>query len=320
MSGIRGGAIPGLDRARDWVLGLMLLIGLIVLVQWSVGWGALLSPWRDLSAGTLICLLALTGLSYLLRAVRVYDLFHGLLAGRFPAVLRLSVLHNAANNLLPMRTGELVFPWLMGRYFGHGFVDGLASLAWIRLLDIHFLGLVGLMILYLRAPSWLWLWLGLAVLWFGTLGGLIWIRRVAARSQGGTESRPIRRLVKRVAIAAPGSLSLVLRLYLWTLLSWSFKLFAFATLMRHFVPLDLWRVLIGVTGAELSSVLPFHGIAGTGSYELAAVAALLPLGAEPAAALIGAVNLHLFLLGATLLFAAMSFALPVGGLRTVRPV
>jgi len=318
MSGIPGGAVPSLGRARDWGLGLVLLIGLIVLVQWSVGWGALLAPWRDLSAGTLIWLLALTALSYVMRAVRVYDLFHGRLAGRFPAVLRLSVLHNAANNLLPMRTGELVFPWLMGRYFGHGFVDGLTSLAWIRLLDLHFLGLVGLMILYLRTPSWLWP--GLAVVWLGTLGGLIWVRRVAARSQGGTESRRIRRLVKRIAIAAPGSVSLVLRLYLWTLLSWSFKLFAFATLMQHFVPLDLWRVLVGVTGAELSSVLPFHGIAGTGSYELAAVAALLPFGAEPATALIGAVNLHLFLLGATLLFAAMVFALPVGRSRTVRPV
>jgi uncharacterized membrane protein YbhN (UPF0104 family) len=37
-------------------------------------------------------------------------------------------------------------------------------------------------------------------------------------------------------------------------------------------------------GAELSSVLPFHGIAGSGSYELAMVAALVPLGVSAEAA------------------------------------
>jgi len=206
----------------------------------------------------------------------------------------------------------------MGRYFGHGFLDAVASLAWLRLLDLHFLGLVGLMILYLRESSWLWP--SLALFWLGTLGGLIWIQRFGSGSADHSDVGRIRRLVRQVAIAAPGSASQVLRLYLWTLLSWSSKLYAFATLVQHFVPMDLWRVLIGITGAELSSVLPFHGIAGTGSYELAAVAALLPFGAEPSVALTGVVNLHLFLLGATLLFAAMAFALPVGMSRTVRLV
>ena len=317
MSGIVGQRVPRLGRARDWGIGLLLLIGLILLVHRSVGWGTLLAPWRDLSAGTLSWLLALTGLSYLLRAVRIHDLFHARLAGRFTAVLRLSVLHNAANNLLPMRAGELVFPWLMGRYFGHAFFGATASLAWIRILDLHFLALAGLMILYLREPAWLWP--GLALCWLGTLSGLIWIRRFGSGNKGHPDIGRIRCLVHRVVAAAPGSPALVMRLYLWTLLSWSSKLYAFATLMQHFVPLDLWRVLIGVTGAELSSVLPFHGIAGTGSYELAAVAALLPFGAAPAAALTGAVNLHLFLLGATLLFAAMAMLLPVGAPRATDP-
>ncbi len=63
-------------------------------------------------------------------------------------------------------------------------------------------------------------------------------------------------------------------------------------------------------GAELSSVLPFHGIAGSGSYELAAVAALVPLGVDPKLALAGAVNLHLFLLGTTLILGGLAFLLP----------
>jgi uncharacterized membrane protein YbhN (UPF0104 family) len=81
------------------------------------------------------------------------------------------------------------------------------------------------------------------------------------------------------------------------------------SLLRFFLPLDIWQLLTGVMGAELSSVLPFHGIAGSGSYELAAVAALMPLGIEPKLALAGAVNLHLFLLGSTLMLGALAFLL-----------
>jgi len=63
--------------------------------------------------------------------------------------------------------------------------------------------------------------------------------------------------------------------------------------------------------------LPVHGIAGSGSYELAMVAALTPLGIAPQLALAGAVNLHLFLLGSTVLLGALGLLIPVNN-RTER--
>jgi uncharacterized membrane protein YbhN (UPF0104 family) len=93
-------------------------------------------------------------------------------------------------------------------------------------------------------------------------------------------------------------------------LTWTLKFTAFAVLLEHFLPVEFWRVMTGVMGAELSTVLPFHGIAGSGSYELAVVAALAPLGVDPKAALAGAVNLHLFLLGTTLVLGGLAFLLP----------
>ena len=222
---------------------------------------------------------------------------------------RLSIRHNVANNLLPMRAGEMVFPWLMGRYFGQGFGNALASLIWIRLLDMHFLGLIACLILYLRQP-----WIG----W--PLAGLLWLlllplmARVGRLAPTGSTRMPAR-LASTLARAAPVSRRLIARLYLWTALSWTAKFIAFALLLQHFLPLDLWRLLIGVLGAELSSILPFHGIAGGGTYELAAVAALVPFGVSPEAALVGAVNLHLFLLGVTLLLGLLALLLPVQGRR-----
>ncbi|MGE5153288.1 MAG: lysylphosphatidylglycerol synthase transmembrane domain-containing protein [Bdellovibrio bacteriovorus] len=309
MSGSAPGAAGalGLGRPRDWALGAALLAALILAVHRLVGWGALLAPWLVFSPWLVLWLFLLTALSYVLRAVRVYDWFRPRFAGRFLVVLRLSVLHNTANNLLPMRAGELVFPWLMRRYFGHGFLDAAAALLWIRILDLHFLGLIGILILYLRQPSWLW-W-AIAGVWLGGLGILALVGRFGVSERPAAAGR-VRRLVQRVAAAAPGDPWLIARAYLWTAASWSLKFIAFASVLQHFVPVDFWRVLAGVMGAELSSVLPFHGIAGSGSYELAAVAALVPLGVDARQALAGAVNLHLFLLGVTLIGGGLGLLLP----------
>ncbi|MBK5931453.1 lysylphosphatidylglycerol synthase transmembrane domain-containing protein [Halochromatium salexigens] len=304
----------GLGRLRDWLVGAVLLTVVVGLVETMIGWSAVLEPWALLPPGVLAVAFLLTAMSYLLRAVRVRVYFQTALSGRFLAVLRLSVLHNTANNLLPMRAGEMVFPWLMRCYFGHGFWAAGASLIWIRLLDLHFLGMIGVVVLWMRAPS---PWWGLLVLgWLGVLP-LFWlVSRLESKARGevvghGQRLRRLLAIVAAVAAAAPREPTRVLWLYLWTALSWSLKFVGFALILGHFVPVALWQVVLGVMGAELSTVLPFHGIAGSGSFELAAVAAMVPLGVAPAQALAGAVNLHLFLLGSSLVLGVSALLIPV---------
>jgi uncharacterized membrane protein YbhN (UPF0104 family) len=295
-----------LGRPRDWLIGAALFAGLYIAVDQTVGWGPLLAPWRTLSPLVLGTAFLLTALSYLLRAVRVYDYFGPLVRGHLMAVVRLSVLHNTANNLMPMRSGEMLFPWLMRRYFGHGFLAAGASLLWIRLLDLHFLGLVGFVILWLRQPSWLWP--ALALVWLLMLPAAVKLAQITARAGAGRGR--LWRIVGFVAEAGPGRQALIARIYLWTAMTWTLKLFAFATVLHHFLAVDFWKVLAGVVGAELSSVLPFHGIAGAGSYEVATIAAMVPFGVGAADALTGAVNLHLFVLGTTLILGLLALLLP----------
>ena len=298
----------GFGRLRDWLVGAALLAVVVILVESTLGWSIVLAPWATLPPWVLAAAFLLTAASYLLRAIRVRVYFQTELAGQFPALLRLSVLHNSANNLLPMRAGEMVFPWLMRRYFGHEFWAAGASLIWIRLLDLHFLGVIGVVVLWAQVPS---PWWGLLVLgWLGLLP-LFWLAGCLERKAVG-EGR-LQRLLGVVAAAAPRERGQVLRLYRWTALSWSLKFVAFALILGHFVPAALWQLVLGVMGAELSTVLPFHGIAGSGSFELAAVAAMVPLGVAPAEALAGAVNLHLFLLGTTLVLGATALLIPVCG-------
>lgn len=299
---------PRLGRPRDWLIGGALLLGLLVAVEWLLGWRELLAPWRSVPAWLLLTAFLLTALSYLLRAVRVRDYFHDVVGGRFATVLRMSVLHTTANNLLPMRAGEVVFPWLMRRYFGHGFLTSGVSLLWIRLLDLHSLVLGGMVVLWLYQPAWWWPAVGL--LWLALVPAGLLLRR--APRPRALEAGRVGRALLFILDAAPSDARLLAWLYLWTLLSWGAKLLGFALVLGYFVDAPLWQVLAGVLGAELSSVLPFHGVAGAGSYELAGMAALVPLGVAVEDALAGAVNLHLFLLGTTLVLGALALLLPPG--------
>jgi uncharacterized membrane protein YbhN (UPF0104 family) len=94
----------------------------------------------------------------------------------------------------------------------------------------------------------------------------------------------------------PQSRSIFYRSWLWTIINWSFKLSVFAWLMGQFGEVSFHAAWMGATVGDLTSVLPFHGIAGAGTYEAGVVAGLAPYGLAPESALPLAVNLHLFIL------------------------
>jgi|MudIll2142460700_1097286.scaffolds.fasta_scaffold104381_2 uncharacterized membrane protein YbhN (UPF0104 family) len=293
--------------ARQWLLGGLLLAGLIAWVHHAVGWRALLAPWRDLAPSHLIALLALAALSYVLRAVRAYDALRSLVRGRFLTMLRVTILHTAANNLLPMRLGEAAFPILVRRHFGLRLTRGTLALAWIRLMDLHVLGLVAGVALLLSTAGSLPAWLVVAGWTLALPLGVRLLPLLAERvAAGGLPGR----LLRAVRETGPADAPELARLYLWTALSWAAKLAAFAAIAAHFLEAPAGTILAGIVGAELSSVLPVHGVAGAGSYEAAMVAALYPFGVEPGAALSAAVNLHLFLLGVTLLSSLAALLIP----------
>ena len=295
---------------RDWLIGSAILLILVVWVHWAIGWGRLLAPWGELAPLQLAGLAALSGVSYLCRGARLQAYFPDLLRGRLAATMRLSILHNVANNLLPMRTGEAVFPLLMKRYFGQDYIDSGWSLLWIRLLDLHVIGLVGLAAAWLADPHPLWG--GVAGAWLLGLPAGYWLRDRLRRRLAGRPGR-FAGWVDRALAAMPADGVRLARVYAWTLATWAAKFTAFTAVLLQFLDSTTWQAVTGVIGAELSSVLPFHGVAGSGSYELAMLAALTPTGVDPGAALAGAINLHLFLLGVTFLLLPLALLLPRHG-------
>lgn len=293
-------------RLRDWLIGTALLLALLLWVHWQVGWAPLLEPWRSLPAGELLILFGISLLSYLARAIRLYRYFPALLGHHLAATVRLSVLHNVANNLLPMRTGEAVMPLLMKRYFGHDYPDSALALLWIRLMDLHALVLVALGAGWLAAPHPAWLVGLLVAVTVMPLGYRLRGPALLRLTRGGRLAGLLAKLVG----ALPNRGWRLAEVYAWTLATWATKFIAFSLVFQHLTGVDAWQAVMGVIGAELSSVLPLHGVAGAGSYEAALVVAIVPTGVDAATALAGAVNLHLFLLGVTLALGVLALLLP----------
>ncbi len=284
------------------------LLGLVVLVQWLWGWGTVLAPWATLSPGALALAVVLVFASYAVRALRLFDYFRAAMRGRFLAAFRLMLLHNLFNNLLPMRAGEVSFPVLMAREFRVAAVQSIPALLWFRLLDLHtVLALGGAAALALGAlPAWLWVgwlgWMGLPWLAFRLQAG--WLTRLAHAGDGRAGA-----LAQKALTGLPADARGFWRSWAWTGLNWGVKIGVFAWVLLQFAPLPPLAGVVGAIGGDLTSVLPIHAPGGFGTFEAGVAAGVAAAGVVSEAVVPAAINLHLFVLGASMASGGLAVAL-----------
>jgi hypothetical protein len=297
-----------------WTAALVLFAALLVWVHYAFGWRALLTPWTTMATQELAAAVAMLTFSYFMRACRIFDYFGRSLCKTFQPCLRVVLLHNLLNNILPFRTGEIAFPALMKQYFAIPPSRTLPALLWLRSLDLHFLVLAGVTI-FLAGRFSLAAGLGFSVVFLGLsfiLYGLcrrLETRYGASRSLAG-------RLSGLIGGSVPAGKAAMIRSYGWTAANWSAKLLLFAWIVTRFAPIPRPTAILGGIAGELSGVLPVHGLAGAGTYEAGVLAALIPSGIPLDKAMTAAVNLHLLILGTAVIGALAAIALarptPVG--------
>lgn len=212
---------------------------------------------------------------------------------RWRDVLRVSLLHNAAVNLLPMRSGELAYPYLLRRELGVALPTAVASLLWLRLQDL--LVLLGLLLVLWPAP---WPLRVLLLALYALLVGraLTWLRRQTPVPDGDVEEasattqasspapaptpapmpvpwrtvwRRCRARLAQVARAVADPHRHRASGWLWCGANWCLKLTVVAVLLTQLsAGLHAQHGLRGALGGELSALLPLQGPAGLGTYEL----------------------------------------------------
>jgi hypothetical protein len=294
-----------------------LLLNVIVLglfawfVQKHGGPAALMAPWRTLPIPVLI--LAVLGqlLSYGVRALRIYLAERDIPRDRLLACLRLILINNAVNLMLPARSGEASFPILMKRWFGIDAARATGTLIWLRLLDLHVLATV---IAACAANGWLGAHHDLSWLaWIAAAGAaasplLVFMLRapLARRIQGrrGKAAVMLGRVLEGLPKRASGlALDLCLS---W--LSWGIKLAALGWVLSRLAGIPRSLGTLGAIGGDLSTVLPVHAPGGFGTYEVGVMGLLAPGAPLSGALFAGAVDLHLLVLTTALLAGAAAWA------------
>lgn len=243
-----------------------------------------------LDVRTLLIVVSGFAVSYLLRALRVWDEFRHDAPGRFGACLRIVLMHNAMVNIVPFRGGEAAFPILLGRLFGTPLGRAVASLFWFRLQDA-FVVLALAMVVWPGLPNGLRA-LGVICLILTAVALPRWARRTHDwESRSGLYAR-----LGKVRKAFAESTEHARFGWLWTVSNWSVKLIAQAWLLASVLPATFPVGAAGALGAELAAILPIQGVAGFGTYEAGAAAAMATHGVTLETGLQAALALHLFVI------------------------
>ena len=283
------------------VVAIVLLLATIWIVTGLVDLTSLMNAIGSLPVRTMLIVFLLGAVSWFLRGLRTYILFEKVPLAQS---LGMSFVHNTANNLAPMRLGELVLPAL-ARWMGNiEFSVGLTGLVWIRLLD--FISLIGISVCIILLPSVGAIMLALlAALIFLTPLLLtvvvpkiqhIWLPRILenARDQLIFEARNGRRLQQ---------------MWRLTILAWLSKLVSMGILLAALSGIPMTDLMATILGAELSSILPVHGLAGAGSYEMGGVLGSSLIGLSPILALEITIQLHIYVLSLTMVFGILGVLL-----------
>jgi hypothetical protein len=227
--------------------------------------------------------------------------------------LRVILMHNAAVNLLPMRAGELSFPWLASRELNLPVARAVACLLWMRVQDLVVLLVLGLL-----------LWPGLPMVW--RLAALVcmlavwqmvswWMRRwfsqhAATPSESATGVVALMQRVKHALLEPSHHHPMA---WLLTLANWSLKLAAGACLLSAISGAPWSTAWAGALGGELAAIVPLQGPAGFGTYEAGVWAGMAAhLAAQSPSlglAVSAALALHVCFLLCAVLAGALAFVL-----------
>ena len=250
---------------------------------------------------TAIIIFLLGAISWLLRGLRTWVLFERFsLAEAFG----ISFLHNAANNLAPMRLGELALPAL-ARWIGRvDFSVALTNLIWIRLLD--FISLIGISLCIVMASS-------LGVIVFALLATFIFLTplllSIVVPKMQYLNLPSILEQSRTQLIYETQNGRRLQRIWRLTILSWITKLMGMMMMLSTLSGIPITKTIAMILGAELSSILPIHGLAGAGTYEAGGVIGSTFIGILPATGLALTLQLHIYVLSLTAVFGILGFLL-----------
>jgi uncharacterized membrane protein YbhN (UPF0104 family) len=299
-------------RVLAGILQAVVLVAFVWAIEHYWGWGRLLKPWGRVSPYLVGAVVLAQAASYSIRAFRIYQAEKEIPRGRYPDCLRLILINNLTNLMLPARAGEASFPLLFKRWFNIDLAKGSGTLVWLRLLDLSVLAVLAVAVLgHTLVPSIPLALIGVVVI----LGVFVPLlarpgQSVANRLLATRGENKVTSLLRVFLSGIPDTSRQVLIDISLTWSAWTIKLAALAAAFFTLADISFPAGILGAIGGDLSTVLPVHAPGGFGTYEAGVVALASVLSRPGPELLAAAVNLHLLVLSIALVAGALAWVAP----------
>jgi len=243
--------------------------------------------------------------SYALRGARVAFEFRAYPQLTFFKSFQITVMHNAAVNFLPFRSGELAFPLLLQSAAQVPLVRAVSSLLYLRFQD----ACVVLMLC-------IGFWPGLSTTWRGALALLLivlasglhrWLK-TASSDLGETRGALVRQWQALREALRQGNPQAGWS-WLITCANWALKISVQALLYAHWLNTEWAAGVLATLSTEIAAFSPIQGVAGFGTFEASAAVALQTQGVPWMAGLQAATQVHLVVLMNSLFWALIAMAM-----------
>ncbi len=288
---------------------------------------------RGFSIAGLILAFLFYAMSYFFRALRWRQLIYSKAIG-LGELMMITSAHIMFNNLLPSRSGEFSYIYLLKKRQGISGSEGLATLVAARFYDFAVLSSFFLISAFFYIGSSNKMSLGeiaigavfilsVAVLAIFNLEKIMAVILSVVQRIGKkfrlTEKKWMSFLVSKgndvlESFSAIKSKKKFLPVVSISFLAWGFKFFAYLIMLRAMLGVEgvyptFWMIVLGTTAAELTTILPIHGIGGFGTYESAWAGAFYLLGFAKELAIKTAFSFHLLALLYSVILGVVSLLL-----------
>lgn len=244
--------------------------------------------------------------TYILRGWRVAYEFRAYDTLTLLGAIKIVLWHNATLNLLPFRSGELVFPLLLNKMAKVPVLSAVTSLIYLRFQDACTVLMIAICVWPgLAIPSRLMLAIALVV---AAILFQKWAKSTATwRESTWALKRRLSALRDALAEGNPqAGLSWVL-----TIANWLIKISIQAVLYVNLLPLDFSVGVLATLSSEFAALLPIQGVAGLGTFEASSALVIRTEGISWVDSIQVAAQVHLVMLASALFWAFVSmFSMP----------
>ena len=312
---------------RNKIVSISLAILIVFVCLAWVGTEMFVNAWTALPLLYIGAVVGLFTLSLFLRSWRA----RMVLAGHFclPSIrfFLITTLHNAANQVMPMRSGEITYPYLFKKYAGFLISKGAASLLVIRLYEVLVLVIILVLgLIWLSAEGEAWMLIASTACALAVAAFMFWkqlprlilmleslIKRL--RHHPGEKDVSINRLGSFLHLLAqevtkPIPASVHLGLALSSLINWFVIIVLFWCVLSGVgISLGFAEAVVGSSICGLGQLIPLGTIGNFGPIEAGWTLGFALVGVEVKAALSAGIIMHLLVVASSLMLALISWVI-----------